>query len=184
MTDYTDNALLSSIKALEHVVQPALDPADPLAGEQLRLVTGMLKFLRTRLPDLYPRLVFELDHYLALAEQLVPEARLASREVAQRMEEAIEKARSLKQERAPAFVETREATAALSLAISGLARIAGRADANLRHRIEHAVLAGSRRWVDMQRAWYVPHGFELRTEQLPDLSSVLASRAPNQRTGG
>lgn len=78
MADYTDNALLASIKALNEVVLPALDPSDPLATEQLRLVAGFLKFLGARLPYVHDRNRFELEHYLALAGRLAADARLAS----------------------------------------------------------------------------------------------------------
>lgn len=43
-----DNALLASLRALEDVIFPALDPAQPLANEQLQLVCKFLKFMRQR----------------------------------------------------------------------------------------------------------------------------------------
>ena len=38
MADVTDNGLRAAVKALTDVVAPSIDPTDPLAKEQLRLV--------------------------------------------------------------------------------------------------------------------------------------------------
>ena len=180
MADYTDNALLASIKALNEVVAPAVDPTDPLAGEQLRLVAGFLKFLGTRLPYVYDRNRFELEHYLALGERLAADAQRASPPVAQRLATALVDARALLQGRGASVDEMRSATAALSAPISGLVRAVADADPALRRRIEQAVLAGSKPWVDMQRAWFVVQGFELHPDELPPLCEALkaASRPP------
>ena len=173
MADYTDNALLASIKALDAVVSPAVDPTDPLAGEQLRLVSGFLKFLRARLFHVHDRNRFELEHYLALGEGLAADARLASPEVSQRLDSAIEEAQALLRRPRPAVDELRSATAALSAPISGLVRVVADADPVLRQRVEQAVLVGSKPWVDMQRAWFVLQGFELHADELPSLDEAL-----------
>ena len=173
MADYTDNALLASIKALNEVVLPAVDPSDPLATEQLRLVAGFLKFLRTRLPQVQDRNRFELEHYLALGERLAGDARLASPQVSQRLDEAIEDARALLRSQTASVADLRSATAALSAPISGLVRVVAHADPVLRERVEHAVLIESKRWVDMQRAWFVVQGFELHPDELPRLDEAL-----------
>ena len=178
MADYTDNALLASIKALDAVVSPAVDPTDPLAGEQLRLVSGFLKFLRARLFHVHDRNRFELEHYLALGEGLAADARLASPEVSQRLDSAIEAAQALLRRPRPAVDEFRSATAALSAPISGLVRVVADADPVLRQRVEQAVLVGSKPWVDMQRAWFVLQGFELHAEELPSLDEAL--RTPSR----
>jgi len=173
MADYTDNALLASIKALNEVVLPAVDPSDPLATEQLRLVAGFLKFLRTRLPQVHDRNRFELEHYLALGERLADDARLVSPQVSRRLDGAIEDARALLRSRAASVAELRSAAAALSAPISGLMRVVADADPVLRQRVEHAVLVDSKRWVDMQRAWFVVQGFELHPDELPPLDEAL-----------
>ena len=173
MADYTDNALRASIKALNEVVLPALDPSDPLATEQLRLVAGFLKFLGARLPYGHDRNRFELEHYLALGERLAADARPASAEVSQRLDQAIDGARILLQGQRVSVADMRSATAALSAPISGLVRVVAHADSALRQRIEQTVLAGSKPWVDMQRAWFVVQGFELHPDELPSLDEAL-----------
>ena len=175
MADYTDNALLASIKALNEVVLPAVDPRDPLAGEQLRLVAGFLKFLRLRLSHVQDRRRFELDHYLELAQRLAADARAVSADVSSRLDMAIEHARALVRRVDASDDDVRAATAALTAPLSALVRAAAQVDPAMRRRIEQAVVAGARPWVDMQRAWFVPQGFELHADELPSLEQALRS---------
>jgi hypothetical protein len=184
MADYTDNALLSCIKALDNVVLPAVDPADPLASEQLRLVSGFMKFLRSRLPYWQARQFFELHHYLGLARSLAADARLAPDEVSQRMDSAIEQANAVQLEASPPLAEIRAATAALAAPISALVRVVAKADPGLRQRVEQKILSHSKQWVDMQRTWFLPQGFELRAGELPSLDDVLTGPAPTQLAAG
>jgi hypothetical protein len=178
MADYTDNALLASIKALDQVVLPAVDPADPLAGEQLRLVSGFLKFLRSRLPAWHARQRFELQHYLNMAQQLAADARGVSDEVSQGLDAAIDAARTLQAREAASVAEIVDATAALAAPISALARTVATGPDELRRRVEREVMAGSKRWVDMQRAWFLPQGFELHAGELPSLDASLVACVP------
>lgn len=173
MADYTDNALLASIKALEKVVLPAVNPEDPLAGEQLRLVTGFLKFLRGRLPYWHHRCFFELNHNLALAELVVPDAREVNAEVSARLDNAIDMALQLRAQQSPALDAVGVASQALAEAVSGLVRALPLADAERQRRVEKNVLAASKRWVDMQRAWFLPQGFEMNPDELPSLEYAL-----------
>lgn len=175
MADYTDNALRASIKALEHAVLPALDPKDPLACEQLRLVMGFLGFLRQRLGPWYARRAFELDHYLALARGAGAEAHLFSDEVAARLRVAIERGTQLQGQHLPEVAEMEAATAELAACVSALVRAAAHADDAARVRLQRTVLQGSRRWVEMQRAWFAPQGFEMRSAELPPLEQILSS---------
>lgn len=176
MADYTDNALLASIKALEQVVMPAVDAADPLATEQLRLVSGFLKFLRTRMEHGYPRQLFELDHYLRLAQQVTPDAALLDVPgLPSRLAAAVAQGQAVAAQAVALPADVRSAAAALATAVAGVARGAAGADAPLRRRIEQQVLAGSKRWVEMQRAWFAPQGFDLRPDELPALDQALYS---------
>jgi hypothetical protein len=174
MADYTDNGLLASIKALEKVVMPALDSADPLATEQLRLVSGFLKFLRARMEHGYPRQLFELDHALRLAQQVAADAGLLnSPELSQRLAAAVAQGQVVQAQAVPLPADVRSAAAELATVVAGVARAAGSADAPLRRRIEQQVMAGSKRWVEMQRAWFVPMGFDLRPDELPPIDQAL-----------
>ena len=68
--DQTDTGLAAVLKALNDIA-PALDPADYLAQEQLRLSVDYIAFLRRRLDLLHGRERFDLSHQVALAEILL-----------------------------------------------------------------------------------------------------------------
>ena len=68
--DHTDAALRAVVKTLRDVVAPALDPADPLAHEQLRLAVDYLEFLRGRFEWLHGRERFDLTHHLDMARAM------------------------------------------------------------------------------------------------------------------
>lgn len=169
MADRNEGALQAAIKALEHAVMPAVNPADPLAGEQLKLTVGYLKLLKSRLGQAEDRARFELEHYRAMALSLHDEARAEGGEVAERFDGALALAAG-----AERSAEVRTAAAALSAAVSGLVRAAAEAAPERRRRIELSVARQSRRWIDAQRAWFVPLGFDLRPAQLPALEEALS----------
>lgn len=168
MADRNEGALQASIKALEQAVLPAVDPADPMAGEQLKLTIGYLKLLRQRLDHAADRARFELAHYRTLAQSLHDDARALGGEIAARFDGALAQAAAAGRE-----AEVRAASAALAAAVSGLVRAAAGAEPGRRRRVELTVARQSRRWVDAQRAWFAPLGFELRPAQLPPLADAL-----------
>jgi len=168
MADRNEAALQAAIKALEQAVLPAVDPADPLAGEQLRLVVGYLRLLHSRLPQIQDRSHFELAHHQALAEALGDEARIEGGEVAERFARAIAQAAEARR-----ASEIGAATAALAGAVSGLVRAVASAAPERRQRIERKVAERSRPWIDARRAWFAPLGFELRPTELPALADAL-----------
>lgn len=168
MADRNETALQAAIKALEHAVLPAIDPGDPLAGEQLRLVVGYLRLLRSRFPQIHERSRFELAHHRALAEALGAEARVEGGEVAERFDRAIAQA-----DDATRTAEIGAATAALACAVSALVRSVAEAAPERRRSIERTVAEHSRRWIDARRAWFAPLGFELRPDELPTLADAL-----------
>ncbi|MCC6246594.1 MAG: hypothetical protein IT499_02375 [Rubrivivax sp.] len=168
MADRNEAALGAAIKALEQAVQPAVDRGDPLAGEQLRLVVGYLRLMSSRLVHLEERARFEFEHYRELALALHDAALSQGGEVADRFDLALAQARESMR---PGDV--RAATAALAGAVSGLARAAVHATPEQRRTIEHAIAKRSRRWIDAQRAWFAPLGFELRPDQIPSLADAL-----------
>ena len=183
MADYTDNALLASIKALNEVVLPAVDPSDPLAGEQLRLVAGFLKFLGARLPYVHDRNRFELEHYLALGVRLAADARLASAQVSQRLDQAIDdaelccsgpRARSRRCAAPPGRCRRRSA-AWRGSSPTPTRRCAGASS--------RSSWSGSKPWVDMQRAWFVVPGLRAPPRRAASPRRGAASSSAAARCG-
>src|SRR3954468_14028882 len=131
-----DNALGASIRALEEVVTPALDPADPLAAEQLALVIDNLKFLRERLDFQHDRARFDLRHHLKLAQAIRDDVGL---------DEEIEAATALYDRADARTPELRDGAAVLAAALRTAVR---EADDDVRPRIELAIVAGSRERIE------------------------------------
>lgn len=159
--DHSDNALRAAIKALEEVVAPALDPADPQAAEQLVLVVDALKFLRERLDHLHDRARFDLRHHLALAHSIAEDVAL---------DEEIEAATALYHCSDARTPELRQGAAALAAALRKVVRDA---DEDIRPRIERRIVAGERARIEADRAWHLPQGFDPDPGAVPPLEAAL-----------
>lgn len=176
MPDHTDNALRAAVKALTQVVAPAVDPEDPLANEQLRLVSGYLEFLRTRREYLHDRDLFEFHHAVRLGRELVPMATTAGL-ATDDLGRAIEAADAVRRSS-----ELASATAAVTHATSMLVRAATTAEESARQRIERLVLDASTELLEVDRAWFLPQGFDPEPAAVAGVEEALrgdsASPAP------
>jgi hypothetical protein len=175
--DPIDGGLQAVIKALDDVVAQSLDPANPLAREQLKLSVRYLGFVRRRLPLLAERDRAELQHYLALARELAPLAAGCGVAGVPALEPAIAAAARTLTDAGAGTEALRAATAALTADISVLVRAAAAAAGEQRRPIERAVTLASARLFDLQRAWYLPMGFEPDPERVPALPQALAATA-------
>ena len=164
MPDYTDNSFRAAIKALEDVVTPALDPSNPLAAEQLRLVTGLLRFLGERRGALPAYEAAELAWYAELAEAL---ADVLPGE-GQELRAAAESARGIEPDRVAA------ATSHLATLASQTVRDAASGDEATRRKVERTVVEMSGDFLDLKRAWFMPFGFEAAPDGRPSLEGLLA----------
>lgn len=151
-----DVQLAAVAKALADNVMPALDPANPMAVEQLHLALATLGIVRQRLPDLHAYLRLDLTEAIALARRIgadvgAGEAVLASPESSpQRIEAEV---RTLK-EAITARIDTARGTpdeGGVATAVLDAA--------------DPAIL----RW----RAWASGMGFEPDPAAVPPLSNLL-----------
>jgi hypothetical protein len=169
--DHSINTLGAAIKALDDVVAPAVDPADPLATEQLRLVSESLAFLRSRLPYLHDRSVLELQRSLALgsaiAEAAAPVASTAP------LSRVIAEGSAVLDDRRASHSEIDVAAARIGAEIRNMIRLAATFDDAVRSTIERAVLADLEGSLDFYRAWYVPLGFDPRPDSVPTVADAL-----------
>jgi hypothetical protein len=178
MADHTENTLRAVVKALTDVVGPAVDKADPLANEQLRLVVDYLEFVRSRLDLLHGRERFELRHHLtmaaALAELRAPCAAATAAALAAARaagEEAYDSARTT-------TAALKAVTAQLAAAIGSLVREAQAFDPGVRRQIEQQVLAATNERIRFERSWYLPLGFDPSPGETLPLAAVLAEPGP------
>jgi hypothetical protein len=174
MIDHTDDGLRAAIKALDEVVAPAIDTANPLAVEQLRLVSRFLGFLRSRIPYEHARARHELHHYLGLAQTLVTlapnDAPVRSRDA---IGAAIHSATPVLHEASASAQQIQSAIASLSSATSALVREVAVASPAVRAPIERAVVLAAQQLLDAQRAWFLPMGFEPDPRCVPSINEAL-----------
>jgi len=175
MADHTAAGLRTAIKSLKDVVAPAIDQANPLAGEQLRMVCAYLALVAEQLPHRAARIRFELRSATRLADSLVPLAVACPARAREALDAALATARRLQAAVDADELEIEHATSGLNAAISTIVRTAGAADDAARREIERAVVFDSKALLDAHRTWYAPLGFESKSEQLPSLAAALAA---------
>jgi hypothetical protein len=177
MADHTHNALGSMSYALEHIVAPAVDANDPIALEQLQSAVRYLEFLQQRL-DLLPAVHrAELRQHADLAVAVLPGASTLSPTLADALAESVDRARAQLVAPEALVSDLRAATAALAALLSDLVRASESSDDDgLRAQIGHSVVAASRHRTLLERAWYLPLGFDQSPDHVPRLESLLAPR--------
>lgn len=174
MIDHTDDGLRASIKALDEVIGPAIDKNNPLAVEQVRLVSRFLGFLRSRIPYEHARTVHELHNYLSLAKKLINLApNDAPADVKNLLAKAIEAGVQLAESEFASASQLHETTKILSAAVSTLVRSVALSPPEIRAPIETAVVRASQSLLDVQRAWFLPMGFEPDPSRVPHLNDLL-----------
>lgn len=174
MADHTHNALASMSYALQNVVAPAVDPADPIASEQLQSAVRYLDFALQRI-DLLPEFHrAELRQHLALATTLCPLVPALERELSVALDDAMSVARSRLSAVKTSIGALRSVTATLAGLLSEMVRLSDtHGDDQLRASVGHAVVAASRQRTLLERAWYLPLGFDQSPGEIPPLELLL-----------
>ena len=175
--DHAENTLRASVKALTDVVMPAIDPADAQALDQLRLVIAGLDFLGERLNLLPDRERFELDHNLALARALLAAGAAVSAIPRSPLDEAIVIGAEVSGNSHATGAAVRAASTGLAAAVCDFVRHAAHADRAARHRIDLCVIAASRQWAAVDRAWYLPLGFDPEPATVNPVEVMMASQS-------
>lgn len=173
MADHNANTLHAAVKALTQVVAPSVDSRNPLAVEQLRLVSLYLDFHAQRLP-LERRLAWkDLQLQAELARQAAALLREARPDLAQRLQDTLKEADA--QLALPVAPASRWQALHARLA-EGLAQAIAQVQAApaLRDALESLVLTHARGQLMLHRVWFLPFGFEARPDSLPALEDLLA----------
>jgi hypothetical protein len=157
--DQTDVGLQSVVKALTDTIAGAIDPADHLAKEQLRLAAGYIEFVRQRLHYIHGRERYDLKHYIALAGKLLSFA-LPGAEAARFLRTTLSEAEPLANDPAALTGNIRAAAMELAHAVAGVVQEAHRSSWATARDIDRAVLVASEERLDLERLWYEPIGFE------------------------
>ena len=173
MADHSLNAIRAAAKAVEEVVLPALDPAHPLAREQAVLVSRTLRLLEQRADQTLARNRFELLQACELAEAAMAPPFDVSPGLVRVLGEAVRTGRALIDSPQARPSQLQAATTTLGEQVAALVRTVDSVRPTVMPQLERLVLQKSSVWLDMQRAWFLPQGWEPAPEQIPPLDSIL-----------
>lgn len=169
MADHTLDMVRSALRAMQEVVLPAVDRRHPLALEQATLVARMLQLLEQRIPWLVARNRYELEQAVLLGEALAADAGAVSPAIASALAQAVRTGRALLADAAALPPALQQAAHELNGLVTVLVEVAaGCDDAERCRRMERRVVQGAIAVLAMQRAWFLPQGWE------PDASAVAA----------
>ncbi|MGM7678603.1 hypothetical protein [Microbacterium sp. A94] len=172
MADHTRNALAAAARAMRDVVIPAVDPAHPLALEQATIVAKLLDFVEQRIDHVHERARFELLHYRTLAQEIRNDVASFSPALAAAIEQELQDSALVIGDSQANTQRVRASASALAEVVSASIRASQGADAGTR--VELAVLDATKELLDMQRAWFLPQGWESDESVVPALEDALA----------
>ena len=176
MANHADNDFRAAAKSLLDVVAPAIDTANPLARQQLKLVVDWLDFYRSRLPYNQDRERLELEVQLQTARAIEDVAPANSTNA---LRAAIDAAAPVHSRLGPRPVQVRAVTAGLEDAISAVVRQSTGFDTATQTAIERIVVRDARHLLDAHRAWFLPQGIEPDPDALPSLEVALRIPPPS-----
>jgi hypothetical protein len=174
--DHTDTGLRAVVKSLTDVVAPAVNPGDPLAGEQLRLVVDYVEFVRNRIDFLYDRELFELRHNLGIGRAMRDILARNSGAGAAALTTGLADAECMHLKVGVSIRKLKTTTAALAAAIASVVREAAGMDEPVRRRIERCVLDAMDERIAFDRSWYLPLGFDPAPGEVAKLQDLCGDR--------
>ncbi|MGE0230298.1 MAG: hypothetical protein AB7O39_14555 [Flavobacteriaceae bacterium] len=169
--DRTDVGLKAVAKALTDVIGPSIDPRDPLAKEQLKLAVDYIEFVRARYEDIHARERFDLRHYSRMADAIGRSGLPAAE--ASRLDGARNAAATVLADVEATTPQIRATAMELAAVVADIVQRAPSFGKEIRRRIELAVLDATDERVAMERAWYLPMGFDPTPHMAGDLAELL-----------
>jgi hypothetical protein len=173
MADHSLNAIRAAAKAVEEVILPALDPKHPLAREQAGLVARTLRLLEQRLEYAHARNRFELEQACDLGQALSAPPFDVSPALLQALSDAVQTGRGLLALPQARPSQLQAATTALGELVAALVRTTDAVRPQVLPQLERLVLERSSAWLDMQRAWFLPQGWEPAPDRIPPLDRII-----------
>lgn len=170
--DVTENGLRAAVKSLTDVVAPAINPNDPLAAEQLKLVVDYLEFVRGRLDFLCYRETFELRDNLALARAIQNSGAIISPENKSLLESSIETGTEVLSSHELKSNVIRLAAFEIAAVVREVIRESASYEESIRRKLETLVLEMSVDRITFDRAWYLPLGFDPSPKEVPHFVEV------------
>ncbi len=158
--DQTDVGLKSVVKALTDTVAGAIDPADHLAREQLRLAASYVDFVRKRLDFIHARERYDLKHYSSLARQLLAIGLPRNMGAIAELRFHLDAAKALLEDPDARTDRTRATAMELAHAVSLVIQEVHETSTPHAVVVDRAVLSASEEKLEMERIWYQPVGFD------------------------
>ncbi|MGM7669221.1 hypothetical protein [Microbacterium sp. A93] len=174
MADHTRTTLAAAARAMRDVIIPAVDPNDPLALEQAKIVAQVLEFVEQRIDHVHERARFELLHYLALLQEIRSDVAVISPALGAAIEQELEVAAVIAADARVGTPTVADTARSLAELVSASVRSSQGEASGLR--IELAVLDAAKELLDMQRAWFLPQGWESDPAVVPSLDAAFAVR--------
>lgn len=148
------------IKAMEDVVIPSVDPVEPMALEQAKLVLSSLRVLKDRLPLWYRYNRDELRRYLDLSSSIL-EVIATNDDAGKELADVLAYGNKIFEQ---AGAEPKELDNAIAGCRSSIVNImdtmAKNGESLLHSDVGRLVLSASKTQLDRERAWLTPFGFE------------------------
>ena len=172
--DVTENGLRSAVKSLTDIVSPAVNPKDPLANEQLKLVIDYLEFVRSRIDYLCFRETFELRANLKIAEAFHHCGAPISDQNRTILEASVSNAHKVLDAHELRGDVIRTVASEVAAIIREIVRESSGFDVTFRHKVEQIVLDMSAERINFERSWYLPLGFDPSPKEVPSLNIVIS----------
>lgn len=174
MADHNTNALGAAVKALSQVVAPSVDPRNPLAVEQLRLVAMYLDFLAQQRPHERRLAWKDLSLQCELARQAGSLLGTVLPDISRRLLDEVARAdEHLRHPVSPASHWERLNGKLAELLAEAIAAANG-GETALHDELQSLVLSHAKQQLLLHRVWFVSYGFEARPDSLPRLEDMLA----------
>lgn len=172
MIDHTENTLRAAQKALTDVVGPALDPADPLAAEQLRLVVEYLDFVRNRLDDINDRVRADLLQAITIGRRGY--TALDDSVLTGRLVQSVAEGERVVAQATAHPQDMKDAALAIHEDMTSLVRSLGEDDPEQCRVLQRVIVTGYKPMLDFERAWFLPFGFDPEPAKALSTEEALA----------
>lgn len=173
MADHSLNALRAAARAMEEVVLPAIDAQHPLAREQAGLVLRFLHLFEQRLDHAYQRNRFDLARACELGEALLAPPFDISPAISSALCAAVNTGQELLWTPSARPSALQAVSTEIGQLATALIRTLASVKPEISGQVERLVLEKSGAWLDMQRAWFLPQGWEPDPSAVPSLDQLI-----------
>ena len=161
------------IKAMETIVQPAVDPENDLAQEQAQLMIGHLKLLNSQWDMAYLYEMRALEESVALANALIAAAE-GGPETNAAKEALVAKVGAVPEQKPHTAEAVNRYTSTIGEAIDTLIYAChDDGSQNFREKLHPIMLEAGEKQIMRERVWFQATGLDPEKDQLPSIEEML-----------